>query len=48
VVLASHSDFIVTRFCNKALWLDKGHVRALGPVPEVLERYMATVQGAAA
>jgi ABC-type polysaccharide/polyol phosphate transport system ATPase subunit len=48
VVLASHSDFIVTRFCNKALWLDKGHVRALGPVPEVLERYLATVQGAAA
>jgi ABC-type polysaccharide/polyol phosphate transport system ATPase subunit len=44
VVLASHSDFIVTRFCNKALWLEKGEARAFGPVAEVLGMY----RGAAA
>ncbi len=39
VVLASHSDAIVTRFCNKALWIEKGAPRAFGPVAEVLGRY---------
>jgi ABC-type polysaccharide/polyol phosphate transport system ATPase subunit len=48
VVLASHSDFIVTRFCNKALWLEKGCARAFGPVAEVLKGYTAAVRDAAA
>ncbi len=39
VVLASHSDVIVTRFCNKALWLEKGEPVAFGQVEEVLGRY---------
>jgi ABC-type polysaccharide/polyol phosphate transport system ATPase subunit len=39
VVLASHSEAIVSRFCNKALWLEKGEPRAFGSVEEVLGRY---------
>jgi ABC-type polysaccharide/polyol phosphate transport system ATPase subunit len=42
VVLASHSEPILSRFCNKALWLDKGEPRAFGPVAEVLDRYRGT------
>jgi ABC-type polysaccharide/polyol phosphate transport system ATPase subunit len=42
VVLASHSDAILTRFCNKALWLEKGEPRAFGPVEDVLDRYRGT------
>ncbi len=42
VVLASHSDSIVARFCNKALWLEKGERRAFGPVKEVLGLYRGT------
>jgi ABC-type polysaccharide/polyol phosphate transport system ATPase subunit len=48
VVLASHSEAIVTKICNKALWLEQGEARALGTVSDVLGRYMATVEGAAA
>jgi ABC-type polysaccharide/polyol phosphate transport system ATPase subunit len=35
VVLASHSDAILGRFCNEALWLEKGEPRAFWPVAEV-------------
>ena len=33
VVLASHSeDNVIRQMCNKALWMDHGHIRAFGPV----------------
>ena len=37
--LASHSDALIKKFCNKALWLEKGDVRAFGDVDEVLQAY---------
>jgi ABC-type polysaccharide/polyol phosphate transport system ATPase subunit len=43
VVLASHAEAILARFCNKALWLEKGEARAFGPVEEVLASYRGTV-----
>jgi homopolymeric O-antigen transport system ATP-binding protein len=42
VVLASHSEAILARFCTKALWLEKGQPRAFGPVEEVLACYRGT------
>jgi ABC-type polysaccharide/polyol phosphate transport system ATPase subunit len=48
VVIASHSEAIVTRLCTKALWLEKGEMRAFGPVAEVLGRYLETVEREAA
>ncbi len=42
LVLASHSLEIVSRFCNKAIWLEQGQVAAAGPVEEVVSRYEAT------
>jgi ABC-2 type transport system ATP-binding protein/lipopolysaccharide transport system ATP-binding protein len=41
LVFASHSRELIRRLCNKALWLDKGEVRALGDVETVLEEYAA-------
>lgn len=41
LILASHSKHILKDFCNKALWLEKGRARLLGPVDEVLDAYYA-------
>ncbi|MGM4892831.1 ABC transporter ATP-binding protein [Tardiphaga sp. 709] len=39
LVLASHSPEICKRWCNKAIWMDKGQVRAIGPVDDMIEAY---------
>jgi ABC-type polysaccharide/polyol phosphate transport system ATPase subunit len=41
VVLAMHSNSEIRRVCNKALWMERGHVRAFGPVEEVVSQYEA-------
>ena len=42
VVIASHSNDIITRFCNKALLMDKGRAVALGSADEIVAQYRAT------
>jgi ABC-type polysaccharide/polyol phosphate transport system ATPase subunit len=42
VVLAMHSNPEIRRVCNKVLWMERGRVRAFGPVEEVLPQYEAT------
>jgi ABC-type polysaccharide/polyol phosphate transport system ATPase subunit len=44
VVVATHSKSILRGFCNKALWLDKGLVRALGGIEEIIEAYEASFE----
>lgn len=39
LVLASHSDSTIRKFCNKALLLEHGQVIGSGLVEEMLERY---------
>jgi ABC-type polysaccharide/polyol phosphate transport system ATPase subunit len=39
VVLSTHDINIVKEFCNKALWLEKGLVKSLGSVEDVLKIY---------
>ncbi|SIO25916.1 ABC transporter ATP-binding protein [Paraburkholderia phenazinium] len=41
VVLAMHSNKEIRKVCNKALWMERGHVRAFGPVEEVVSQYEA-------
>ncbi len=41
VVFSSHSTELVRNFCKKALWLEKGHVKAFGLVDDVLKSYDA-------
>jgi ABC-type polysaccharide/polyol phosphate transport system ATPase subunit len=39
LVLSSHNLDLCRQWCTKALWLDQGRVRALGPAAEVIEEY---------
>jgi ABC-type polysaccharide/polyol phosphate transport system ATPase subunit len=39
LVLSSHNLDLCSRWCTRALWLEQGQVRALGPVDEVLSDY---------
>jgi ABC-type polysaccharide/polyol phosphate transport system ATPase subunit len=41
VVLASHDLAAVEALCDRALWLDRGRVRAEGPAAEVVRAYRA-------
>ena len=43
LVFASHSKELIRRLCNKALWLNKGEIRALGEVDDVLAEYAAQI-----
>lgn len=44
VVLATHSNPLIRRICNKAMWLDHGQLKAFGPVDEVVGLYEQSVQ----
>ena len=39
ILFVSHSPEQVKRFCNKAIWLDKGKVRASGTSNEICDQY---------
>jgi lipopolysaccharide transport system ATP-binding protein len=41
VLLSSHIAGTIADNCDRALWLDRGGLRALGPPDEVLEAYQA-------
>ncbi|XNL41728.1 ABC transporter ATP-binding protein [Burkholderia lata] len=43
VVLAMHSNSEIRKVCNKALWMERGRVRAFGPADEVVSQYEAAV-----
>jgi ABC-type polysaccharide/polyol phosphate transport system ATPase subunit len=39
LVMSSHNLDLCTRWCTKALWLEQGQIRALGPVDDVIGAY---------
>jgi ABC-2 type transport system ATP-binding protein len=39
ILLVTHDSKLVSRMCDRALWLDHGIVRALGAAEEVIESY---------
>lgn len=41
VLIVSHSSEQIERLCNKAIWIEKGHVRMIGPASEVSQTYQA-------
>jgi len=43
VVIVSHSNDTLRDICNKAIWLDRGELKAVGPTEEVLARYERAV-----
>lgn len=45
VVLVSHSFFTVLGTCSRAMWLDHGRIRSVGPAEDVVKEYERQVQG---
>jgi len=45
MVLASHHGGICRRWCNKAIWMERGEVKAFGDVEEILGAYEAKAAG---
>lgn len=43
LLLVSHSRGQIMEFCEKALWIDDGKIRAFGPVEEITAEYDAAV-----
>lgn len=41
LVIASHAQEILRAWCDKALWLEQGRLRAFGPIDEILAQYAA-------
>lgn len=41
VLIVSHSSEQIERLCNKAIWIEKGHMRMIGPAKEVSKVYQA-------
>lgn len=41
VLIVSHSSAQIERMCNKAIWIDKGHMRMVGEAKEVSRAYQA-------
>ena len=39
LVVASHSNATIRKFCNKVLWLSKGEAHAFGPVDQILAAF---------
>ncbi len=44
ILLVTHSLGLVERFCDEALWLDKGKVRAVGDPKRVIDAYVTEVE----
>jgi lipopolysaccharide transport system ATP-binding protein len=43
IVLVSHGLSTVADLCDEALWLDKGLIKSIGPVREVIDDYLEAV-----
>src|SRR5213595_1040829 len=44
ILLVTHSLGLVERFCDEALWLDRGHKRGLGDPKRVIGAYMTDIE----
>jgi len=43
LVLASHDLLLLEMYCDKIIWLDKGHIKMTGPTSEVMAAYRAVL-----
>lgn len=41
LVLASHNLEVCRRWCNRGAWMDRGVLRAIGPIDDVIAQYAA-------
>ncbi len=47
ILFCSHSTYQVEALCSRALWLEQGKVRMLGPAAEVVSSYVASMNAGA-
>jgi len=47
IVVVSHSLELISNFCERAIWLEHGSIRAEGPARDVVRQYTETVPRAA-
>ncbi|MGA1312696.1 MAG: ABC transporter ATP-binding protein [Ilumatobacteraceae bacterium] len=45
ILVVSHSLGLVQQLCNTVVWLEKGHVKRIGPAPEVIAEYTGGTYG---
>lgn len=45
IVIVTHDVAFVLNWCDEAMWLDHGHVRALGSTDDVISAYRADFKG---
>ncbi|MBN2146872.1 MAG: ATP-binding cassette domain-containing protein [Anaerolineales bacterium] len=45
ILIVSHGMGTIESFCDRAMWLDCGHVRVAGPVKSVIQRYVQITRG---
>ena len=45
ILIVSHGMGTIESFCDRAMWLDCGHVRVSGPVKSVIQRYVHITRG---
>jgi ABC-type polysaccharide/polyol phosphate transport system ATPase subunit len=42
LVVASHNTTLLSELCNKAIWLEGGRIRQIGPAAEIMTAYQAS------
>jgi ABC-type polysaccharide/polyol phosphate transport system ATPase subunit len=42
LVVASHNTTLLSELCNKAIWLEGGRIREIGPAAEIMTAYQAS------
>lgn len=45
IVVVSHDLDILTRLCDRAIWMDHGQVKLTGPIEQVTNAYISHVEG---
>ena len=45
ILIVSHDTGQFHEFCDEAIWLNKGHLAAMGPVGSVVEKYLSNADG---
>ena len=43
VLFVSHNMSTVQALCRKTMWLDLGRIKAIGPTPQIVQRYLESV-----
>jgi ABC-2 type transport system ATP-binding protein/lipopolysaccharide transport system ATP-binding protein len=42
LVVASHNTALLSELCNKAIWLESGRIRGIGPAAQIMTAYQAS------